>query len=133
MRPATAAMSLTDAQREVLDKLARSRVAAYGDVQRARALLLAGDGVANTQIAATVDASPTSVKAWRERFVVEGLASLGGVRPGRGRKPKISPEQVSEIVERDSDHAEHAARRAAEALGLEDDTDPEQQPETPAH
>ncbi len=98
MRPATAAMPLDDSQREVLETLARSRVAAYGDVQRARALLLAGDGVANTRVATTVDASPTSVKAWRERFGSEGLASFKGVRPGRGRKPKISSEQVSEIV-----------------------------------
>jgi len=98
MRPAAAAMPLDDGQREVLETLARSRVAAYGDVQRARALLLAGDGIANTQIAASVDASPSSVKAWRERFAVEGLASFGGVRAGRGRKPKISSEQVSEIV-----------------------------------
>lgn len=98
MRSATAAMSLTDSQRDVLDRLARSRVAAYGDVQRARALLLAGDGVANTQIAATVDASPTSVNAWRERFVAEGLNAFDGVRPGRGRKPQISAIKITEIV-----------------------------------
>jgi transposase len=38
------------------------------------------------------------VAAWRERFVMEGLAGLGAVRPGRGRKPTISDAQVAEIV-----------------------------------
>ncbi|MCA1680968.1 MAG: IS630 family transposase [Actinobacteria bacterium] len=98
MRPATAPLALGEAQREVLETVAKSRLAPYRDVQRARALLLAGDGVANTQIAATVVASPTSVKAWRERFACEGLTAFGGVRPGRGRKPTISAEEVAEIV-----------------------------------
>jgi transposase len=98
MRPATAALQLSEGQREVLETLAKSRVAAYGDVQRARALLLAGDGVANTQTAAAVGASPTSVKAWRERLASEGLTAFGGVRAGRGRKPSISAEKVAEIV-----------------------------------
>jgi len=91
-------MPIADAHREVLERLAKSGIAAHRDVQRARALLLAADGVANTQIAATVAVSPTSVKAWRERFVKDGLKELGVVRPGRGRKPSISPEKVAEIV-----------------------------------
>jgi transposase len=98
MRPASPPMPIADAHRDVLERLAKSGVAAHRDVQRARALLLAADGVANTQIAATVAVSPTSVKAWRERFVKDGLKELGVVRPGRGRKPSISPEKVTEIV-----------------------------------
>ena len=65
---------------------------------RARALLLASEGVANTQIAAQVSVSPTTVKAWRERFGEECLKAFGGVRPGRGRKPSIGQEKVAEIV-----------------------------------
>lgn len=42
--------------------------------------------------------SPATVTAWRERFAVEGLKAFGGVRPGRRRKPSISPERVAEIV-----------------------------------
>ena len=91
-------MPLTDAQREVLERVAKSGVASHRDVQRAQALLLAGEGVANTQIAAAVGVSPTSVQAWRTRFVGEGLKAFGVVRPGRGRKPSISPEKVAEIV-----------------------------------
>ena len=78
--------------------MARSHVAAHRDVQRARALLLAANGVANTQIAATVGVSPTSVKAWRGRFAQDGLTAFGVIRPGRGRKPSIPAEKVEAIV-----------------------------------
>jgi transposase len=91
-------MPLAVSQREVLEKLARSRTAKHRDVQRARALLLAADGVANTRIGAEVGVSPTSVSNWRERFISEGLGLFGPVRPGRGRKPSIPAEKVEAIV-----------------------------------
>ena len=42
-------MPLSDGQREVLQTLVKSRIAAHRDVQRAQALLLAADGAANIQ------------------------------------------------------------------------------------
>ena len=75
---------LAGGQREVLEKLAVARAAPHREVTRVRALLLAGDGVANTAIAQAVGAS-ASVTAWRDRFAAEGLAKLGRVREGRGR------------------------------------------------
>ncbi len=98
MRSATAAMPLADGQREVLEKLSRSQTAKHRDVQRARALLLAADGVANTWIGAEVGVSPTSVVNWRDRFAQDGLKGIGVVREGRGRKPSIPPEKVQAIV-----------------------------------
>jgi len=98
MRFPAAAMPLAVSQREVLEKLARSRTAKHRDVQRARALLLAADGVANTRIGAEVGVSPTSVSNWRERFISEGLGLFGPVRPGRGRKASIPVEKVEAIV-----------------------------------
>ncbi len=98
MRLPTAPMTIADSQRDVLQTLARSRTAPHRQVQRARVVLLAADGVANTQIAASVGVSPATVKSWRERFEQEGLKDLGVVRPGRGRKPQISDEKVAEIV-----------------------------------
>ena len=91
-------MWMTDGQRDVLERLARAAVAAHREVQRARALLLAADGVANTRIAAQVGVSPTTVAAWRQRFSEEGLTAFAGVRRGRGRKPSISSAKVAEIV-----------------------------------
>ena len=99
MRFPTAAMPLAEGQREVLEKLARSQTARHRDVQRARALLLAADGVANTRIGAALGVSATTVANWRARFAEDGLKGLGVVRAGRGRRPSISPEKVAEIVD----------------------------------
>jgi len=98
MRPATAPLRLTDGQREILEKLAVARAAPHREVTRARALPLAGDGVATTAVAQAVGASPASVTAWRERFAAEGLANFGKVSAGRGRRPSISAEKVAAIV-----------------------------------
>src|SRR6266508_678701 len=99
MRSPTAPMPLAAGQREVLEKLSRARTAKHRDVQRARALLLAADGVANTQIGAELGVSPTSVSNWRARFAAEGLSLFGPIRQGRGRKPSIPKEKVQEIVQ----------------------------------
>jgi transposase len=99
MRPPTAALVLSDEQREVLEKLAGSRTGAHRDVQRARVLLMAGRGVATTRIAAQAGLSPATVAAWRARFAAEGLKAFAGVRPGRGRKPSIPPEKIAAIVQ----------------------------------
>jgi transposase len=89
---------MTDEQRSVLEKLIRSRTAPLRDVQRARVLLMAADGFANTRIAAEVQLSPATVASWRERFGEDGLQNFSAVRPGRGRKPSISQAKVEEIV-----------------------------------
>jgi len=67
-------------------------------VRRAQALLLAAAGEANTRIAAQLGVTVVTVRAWRERFVQAGLADLGVVRPGRGRKPEIAAEKIEAIV-----------------------------------
>ena len=79
--------------------MSRSQTAPHRQVQRAKALLLAADGVANTRIAAQVGVKPATVRAWRARFEEEGLKKLGKVRSGRGRKPTIPDDKVAAIVE----------------------------------
>ena len=98
MRAATPALAVTDEQRSVLEKLIRSRTAPHRDVLRARALLMASDGFANTRIASEVDVSPATVASWRERFSEDGLKNFSAVRSGRGRKPSIPAAKVEEIV-----------------------------------
>ena len=82
----------------MLMTLSRSQTAAYRDVQRAKALLMASDGFATTRIAKEIGVSPATVTRWRESFEADGLKASVKVRPGRGRKPSISPEKVAEIV-----------------------------------
>lgn len=98
MTPA-AALVMSDGQRDALEVLARSRTAPHRQVQRAEALLLAADGVANTRIAARIGVNASTVRAWRGRFAEEGLAKLGKVRAGRGRKSTIPQAKIEEIVE----------------------------------
>ncbi|MDQ6848398.1 MAG: IS630 family transposase [Actinomycetota bacterium] len=98
MTPATA-LVISEGQREALEAIAKSQTAPYRQVQRARVLLLAADGVANSLIAEQVSVTATTVRAWRSRFEQEGLAKLGKVRAGRGRKSTIPQDKIEEIVE----------------------------------
>lgn len=90
---------MSDSQRDALEVLVRARSAPHRQVQRAKALLLAADGVATTRIAEQVGVTAVTVRAWRNRFAEEGLAKLGEVRKGRGPKPSIPAEKVEEIVQ----------------------------------
>ena len=98
MSAAAAPLPLSDAERETLTRLARAQAAPHRQVVRARVLLLAGDGMANAAIAEEVGVTPVTVRAWRTRFSADGLAGLGKIRQGRGRKPSIPEETVAEIL-----------------------------------
>ena len=97
-RPA-AALVVSESQREVLRVLSVSQAAAHREVQRASALLLAADGVANTQIASRVGVTTMTVRSWRARFETDGLTRFAKVASGRGRKPTIPQEVIEEIVD----------------------------------
>src|ERR671916_2045181 len=99
MSRAAAPLAISDGQREVLETLASSRAAAYRLVQRARVLLLAGDGVSNSEISEVAGVSRPTVLAWRAQFEKDGLVGFGAVAKGRGPKPSISDEKVAEIVD----------------------------------
>jgi transposase len=123
MNKAAAALVMSAGQREALTVLARSSTSAHREVQRSKVLLMAADGVANSQIAANVGLTPVTVRAWRGRFAHEGLAKFGQVRQGRGRKPGISPEKVEEIVrltqhEKPSGATHWSCRSMAKAAGV---------------
>lgn len=90
-------LPLSSDDRNTLTKWARSATAPHRVVTCAKALLMAGDGVANLRIAAALGISRPAVLNWRGRFLADGLDSVGRVRPGRGRKPTITPRQVQAI------------------------------------
>ena len=94
-----ACVEMSPGQREVLESSARSQSSAHREVVRAKALIMAADGVATTAIAASLSVSPGSVKSWRDRFAEEGLVKLGQVRKGRGRKPSIPQSKIDEIID----------------------------------
>lgn len=97
--PPAPALAMTAAEREVLERVARSSTAAHREVVRARVLLDAADGTANAVIADRHPVSVITVRAWRAAFGTDGLTDWGKVKKGRGRKPTISEEKIAEIVE----------------------------------
>ena len=90
---------MSPAQREVLERVARSSTAAHREVRRARVLLDAAAGVATSTIADRRGVTAVTVRAWRAAFESEGLANWGKVKKGRGRKPQITEGKIAEIVE----------------------------------
>ena len=123
MTSAAAPLSVSSAQREVLERVARSSSAAHREVMRARVLLDAADGVANTAIAERNKVSAVTVRSWRKAFDEEGMTNWGKVKPGRGRKASISPEKVAEIVELTTKttppgHTHWSCRTMADRVGV---------------
>ena len=82
MRAPTPALPVTDEQRSVLEKLIRPRTAPPRDLQRARVLLMAADGFANTRIATEVQVSTATVASWRERFLEDGMKNFADFLEG---------------------------------------------------
>ena len=80
------ALGLRDGDRERLSGWTRSSSVRAGLAQRARIVLLAADGVSNTEIAARVGVSRQTVVSWRARYARSGIAGLHDeARPGRPR------------------------------------------------
>ena len=110
-------------ERQQLEAIAGSPSNPHRMVREARGLLLAADGVANARIAERVGVSRSTVLGWRKQFAEDGVAGVGRVRPGRGRKPSIPAETIERIVQ-DTQHttppdATHwSVRTMAEAAGV---------------
>ena len=127
MRKPVAALEISVGQRELLESVARSQSGAHREVVRAKALLMASQGAANTVIAQALSVSPASVANWRARFAEDGLAKLGQVRKGRGRKPSIPQDKIDEILDltqnyRPQGQTHWSCRTMAEAVGVSKDT-----------
>jgi transposase len=84
-RPAPA-LVLRAGDREQLELWARASTVSAATAKRARIVLLAAEGVANTRIAELVDATATTVLSWRERYQSGGLGGLADRR--RSGRPR---------------------------------------------
>jgi transposase len=92
------ALVMSDAQRTELVRMAASTVLPHRQVVQARALLWAGDGVANEEIARRVEVDSDTVRRWRKRFADKGVAGVGVIAKGRGRKSSLPPGTVEEVL-----------------------------------
>jgi transposase len=94
-----AALSVTDDQRQELDRVATSSVLPHRRVVQAQALLWAADGVANEEIARRCRVDSDTVRRWRNRFTDRGLDGVGTIAEGRGRKSWLPADTVQRVVE----------------------------------
>ncbi|MBB4136253.1 IS630 family transposase [Gordonia humi] len=80
------ALELRDGDADELDQLLRSTTTSAGLARRARIVVLAADGMANTRISEVVGTSVPTVLKWRSRYLQDGLDGLlDAERTGRPR------------------------------------------------
>ena len=70
----------------------------HRQVVQARGLLWACAGVANEEIARRCGVDSDTVRRWRSRFAERGVAGVGRIAKGRGRKPGLPAGTVEEVL-----------------------------------
>lgn len=95
--PVAVSIELSDEERAQLESWARRHTSAQALAQRSRVVLLAAEGLKNTEVAARLGVHRTSVRKWRSRFSEHRLDGLlDEPRPGKPRT--ITDEQVEEVI-----------------------------------
>jgi transposase len=115
-------IELSEQERLQLEAWTRRRTSAQALAQRSRIVLLAAEGLKNTEIAKRVGVSRNMAATWRSRFAEHRLDGLTDEpRPGRPRT--ITDEQVDEVITKTLEltpkHATHwSTRSMAREVGL---------------
>jgi putative transposase len=92
-----APLTVSQAERDELVSIARSRSMPQALATRARIVLMAADGQSNTDIAKRLGLSMPTVGTWRKRYLVQRLPGLyDEPRPGGPRS--IRDEQVAGLI-----------------------------------
>jgi transposase len=120
--PVAVPVVLDERERAQLQAWTRRRSSAQALALRARIVLLAAQGLKNTEIAARLEVDHATVRKWRNRFVecrLDGLTDEP--RPGRPRM--ISDARVEEVIIRTlettpKDATHWSTRSMARELGL---------------
>jgi transposase len=117
-------ITLTDEQRNELERWVRSQTLDARSVRRARIVLLAADGIGNHEIARRLDISRGQVIAWRGRFAAGGVQAIASDLPRSGRKPRIDAAQIVRVTTQTKpEGATHwSTRKLAAKLGISDTT-----------
>jgi transposase len=117
-----APLEVTAEERDQLEAWTRRWTSAQALAQRSRIVLLAADGLSNTEVAERLGVHRNMVAKWRSRFVRDRLDGLvDEPRPGRPRR--ITDEQVEEVIVRTlestpRDATHWSTRSMAQEVGL---------------
>jgi transposase len=98
MPASAAALPIGPGDQAALRRWANAAQAPAALVRRAKILLLAAEGVANSEIAERLGVSRPTVIAWRKRYVREGLLGRLADRPRRGRPQTVRRTRRAEIL-----------------------------------
>ena len=118
-----APLTLTDDERQTLQRWARRAKTAQALALRAKIVLACAEGATNQQVAERLGVWPQTVGKWRGRFVARRLAGLSD-EPRPGRPPTIADERVEQVLTKTLEeppphHDSHwSTRSMARATGL---------------
>lgn len=93
-------INLSDDDRSALERLIRGRNTPQKVVLRAKIVALTADRVPTGEIMNRLGTTCPTITRWRRRFQEKGVAGLCKDASRPGRKPRISPEQRREVIER---------------------------------
>ena len=91
-------VTLTDPERERLERLTRKGTASVRMVRRAQTLLLASEERTDEEIVKALRIGVATVERIRRRFVEEGLEASLRERPRPGARPKLGPKERAYVV-----------------------------------
>lgn len=89
---------MTSGQMVELKAISNSPSLPHRAVRQAAGLLDAAAGVGNEEIGRRCGVSANTVRSWRASFARRGVAGVGEVAPGRGRKAWLPEGTVAEVV-----------------------------------
>lgn len=96
--PKTQVVTLTDAEREALERLTRRGVTSPRRTLRARALLLTDWGKTDTAIAEALGLSVRTIERLRARAVTDGALAALDDRSRPGGTPKLDDHQLARLI-----------------------------------
>ena len=122
MAGARVTVTLTDEERETLERWARRPKSSQALALRCRIVLAAAEGEASKDIAARLGCNASTVGRWRGRFARMGLDGLHDEpRPGRPRT--VGDDDVERVIvktleEQPTDATHWSTRSMAKATGM---------------
>lgn len=119
-------ISLTDKERQTLDRWTRRPKSTQRLVLRCRIVLACAEGLSNKEVARRLHITPSTVGKWRERFRINRLAGLDD-QPRSGAPRKVTEEKVREVITKTleaspADGGQWSTRQMAREVGLSQTT-----------
>jgi len=115
-------LTVTDDEREVLQRWSRRPKSPHSIAQRARIVLLAADDLSNKDVAEKVGVNPATVLKWRKRFLESRLDGLiDEPRPGAPRligDADVEAVVVRTLEETPTDATHWSTRDLAKKVGM---------------